>query len=322
MGMLANGTWQDQERPVIDGNYQRPISPLRLDLGNNVLRAMNNEPNRFWLIASHSCPWSHRATITVKLKGFRDKISIHFAHGKRVQGYPLDDGEEWPVPGTDRTIRHLHELYTLSDPAFSGRATVPVLWDSKERIILSNESANIVSALDQLDCDTCPPFHLRPKELEQEIERANAWIYDALNNAVYRAGFAKSQNAYDEAVRTVFLTLDSLENHLTDRRYYFGNKITETDVRLFPTLVRFDSIYHVLFRCSRRRLTDYPNLWAYARDLFSRASIAETVDFDLMRTASYLSDSRDPFPIVAIAPDANWHAPQDRADLDGVNATA
>lgn len=316
MGMLVNGTWRDQERPVIDGKYQRPFSPLRLDPSNHVLRAMNNEPDRFWLIASHSCPWSHRVTITINLKGLRNKISIHFAHGKRVQGYPLDDGEEWPVPGTGETIRHLHELYTLSDLTFSGRATVPVLWDSKDRIILSNESANIISVLDQVACDTCPPFYLRPRELEQEIDQANAWIYKALNNAVYRAGFAQSQRAYDEAVHTVFLTLDTLERHLADRRYYFGGMITETDVRLFPTLVRFDSIYHVLFRCSLRRLTDYPNLWAYARDLFGQTGFAETIDFNLMRTASFLSDSRDPFPIVAIAPDANWHAPQDRADLN------
>lgn len=313
MGMLLNGIWQDQGRPVIDGNYQRPFSPLRLDPGNNVLEAMNIEPDRFWLIASHSCPWSHRVTITVNLKGLRNNVSIHFAHGKRLQGYPLDDGEKWPVPGTDRTIRHLHELYTLNDPTFSGRTTVPVLWDSRARCILSNESANIISALDQVTCGICSPLCLRPRELEPDIDRANAWIYKALNNAVYRAGFAQSQQAYDEAVRTVFLTLDTLERHLADHRYYFGRMITETDVRLFPTLVRFDSIYHILFKCSLRRLTDYPNLWAYARDLFGQTGFAETVDFNLMRTASYLSDSRDPFPIVAIAPAINWHAPHDRS---------
>ncbi len=315
MGMLADGRWQDEDRVIEDGAYVRPASPLRSAHKRETVHAIAQEPGRYWLIASSSCPWSHRATIARRLKGLDDLVPMHMVHGPRLQGYAIAGGESWNVPGTAQRICHLHELYTLDDEHYTGRVTVPVLWDSRNLAIVSNESADIVQAFDAVATGEAPDFTLRPTELSAEIDAANDWIYQALNNAVYRAGFAQSQQAYDDAVALVFQTLDRLEKRLASSRYYFGNTLTETDIRLFPTLVRFDAIYNILFKCSLRRLVDYPALWAYARDLYNWRGIAETVDFQAMRNASYLADTSDPHPLVAIAPEADWGSAHEREKI-------
>ena len=190
--------------------------------------------------------------------------------------------------------------------------TVPLLWDGADQQIISNDSADMLRLFDGLGNQRGRDFTLRPPSLAQAIDAANEEIYEGLNNAVYRAGFARAQSAYEAAVDEVFKTLDRLEARLETSRYYFGAALSETDLRLFPTLVRFDAVYHILFKCSRRRLVDYPNLWAYVRDLYSWAGVAETVDFEVIRQASYVADTSDPHPIVAVQPDLDWTSPHGR----------
>lgn len=315
MGMLIDGRWSEEDRVIQDGAYRRPAGGFDGEIDAATVTALRMAPGRFHLIASMSCPWSHRAMLVRRLKGLQGCIPMQIAGGERVQGYPANGGDSWAVPGADTTIVHLHQLYALSDPTFTGRVTVPVLWDAQEQRIVSNESAKIIRAFDAATGER-PDFTLVPDTLRDAIDDLNRHLYEGLSNAVYRAGFAEAQSAYDAAVTEVFETLNGLETRLSDQRYLHGAAITESDWRLFPTLVRFDAIYHVLFRCARRRLIDYPALWAYARDLYGWAGIAETVDFDIMRAASYRSDrTNNPTGIVAVAPDVDWRAPHGRETL-------
>jgi glutathionyl-hydroquinone reductase len=317
MGMLIDGRWTDEDRYIASSAFVRPPSVYDQDLPSDVITALASEPGRFHLIASLSCPWSHRTLIVRQLKGLGAAVPLNVAGGPRVQGYAVNGGEPWPVPGTVKTILHVHQLYTLSDRAYTGRTSVPVLWDSQTRRIGSNESAKIMRAFDAVRLPgSCRDFTLVPDRLRDEIEALNVRLHQNLSNAVYRAGFAQSQKPYDEAVAQVFLMLDELEKRLSVSRYLFGSMITETDWRLFPTLVRFDAVYHVLFRCARRRLVDYANLWAYARDLYAWRGMAETVDFTVIREGSYQNDrTTNPFGIVAVEPDFDWKAPHRREPL-------
>jgi len=315
MGMLLNGRWTSDDKTIVAGAYIRSASQIHGAAKAETIDSLKSNKGRFLLIGSNSCPWSHRTTIIRSLKSLENIIPLHIAHGERIEGYALDDGKYWTVPRTAIQIKHLHELYSLHNNNYTGRATVPVLWDSKTSSIVSNESAEISKLLDALPEQAGYDFVLHPDNLKTEIDAANEWIYQGLNNAVYRAGFAETQSAYEKAVELVFKTLDRLEKRLAISRYYFGNALTETDIRIFPTLIRFDSIYYILFKCSRRRLIDYPNLWGYARDLHSWQGMAETVDFETMRRASYRADSRDPMRLVAVAPDMNWLSDHDRTKL-------
>ena len=312
MGMMINGQWTVQDTVIQKGAFQRATSSFR-ERDTSIAHEIARRPATFWLIGSHSCPWSHRALLLCAVKNL--PLRLHRAFGPRTQGYSLNGGVPWSLPGLPEPIVHLHQIYSSQNPTYTGRATVPLLWDAHERRIVSNESAEIFAILDAVEDDSCLPFTLRPKKLLPEIEAANAFVYEGLNNAVYRAGFAAKQSAYDSAVAEVFETLDFLEQRLSNSRYYFSNILTETDLRIFPTLVRFDAVYAVLFKCSLRRLTDYPHLWSYARDLFSFRGVRATIDFEQIRTASYLADTRDPSPIIAVAPDANWFARNNRADF-------
>lgn len=321
MGMLHSGHWCSDGKVPADGVYRRPGPTIVCRSIGKHASNIAVAPGRYWLIASSSCPWSHRAMLVRTLRTIRGSVPMHLAHGARIEGYALNGGVPWPIPGSDRSARHMHELYTLHDPDYTGRVTVPVLWDSQTQTILSNDSANIVQILDTVPL-TDTDFTLRPDSLAKRIDEANDWIHCGLNNAVYQAGFAQGQAAYDTAVATVFQTLDALEERLSLSRFHFGNRLTETDIRLFPTLVRFDAIYAILFKCSLRRLVDYENLWAYTRDLFGWRGVERTVDFCQMREASYIADSKDKNPVVAIAPDINWHAPHDRSRLGAPFVTA
>ena len=316
MGMLIDGSWMTEDETIVNGAYIRPNSLLQRAQEAQVVDAMRSSPNRYWLIASHSCPWSHRATITHRIKGLEDLIPVHYAHGKRVQGYPLDGGESWQVPGTAKKYHHLHELYSLHDAQYSGQETVPVIWDSETHTIVSNESSDIIGAFDAVSPDNNLNFTLRPPQLRQEVDTINNWIYAGLNNAVYRAGFAQHQIEYRDAVTQVFETLDRLEHRLTTRRYLFGSVVTETDWRLFVSLVRFDAVYVTHFRCTRRRVIDYPALWAYTRDLWGWRGVSDTVDFDAILEGYYLNDGdHNPHGIVAEAPETDWSASHDRGEL-------
>lgn len=312
MGMLIDGRWTNADCTIVDGRFTRPASVFSAGL-DEVAGRLRAEPGRYHLIASMSCPWSHRTLLVRALKGLEGCVPVQIAGGARTEGYPVDGGAPWTVPGSGRRIRHMHELYALSDPDYSGRVTVPVLWDSYAGRIASNESAQIIRAFDAADASKPGAFTLVPPRLRDRIDTLNACVQADLSNAVYRTGFAQRQDAYDEALESVFATLDRLERRLGSGRYLFGQTITEADWRLFPTLVRFDAVYHGHFKCSRRRLVDLPNLWAYARDLRAWRGVAATVDLAAIRAGYYLHD-RDinPFGIVPAAADANWSAAHGR----------
>ena len=314
MGMLVEGRWVDEaERFINDGAFVRETSTFDVDLAVESMRALDAEPGRFRLIVSLSCPWSHQTLLVRAAKGLDRSLPVAFAGGSRIQGYAIRDEESPGWSGVER-LRHVHQLYSLSDGRYTGRATVPLLWDTAARRIVSNGSARIVRALDAVggtDRHTLVPRHLAP-----DIGVLNRRIYQRLANAVYRVGLAQRQAAYDEAIGEVFATLDELEERLAGRRYLFGSIVTESDWRLFPTLVRFDAVYATHFRCTRRRLVDYPNLWAYARDLWRWPGVAATVDFTAILEGYYLNDGdRNPHGIVAEAPSVDWSARHDRARL-------
>ncbi|NKB51716.1 MAG: glutathione-dependent reductase [Rhizobiaceae bacterium] len=313
MGMLQNGRWIHQDTIIKNGTYLRAASPIRAENPAAIAARMSKNPKSFLLIASHSCPWSHRTVLLHAIR--RMAVPVHYAHGPRVEGYAANGGEVWQVPGRPSYITHLHQLYTLHNPAYSGRSTVPLLWDSTEQRIVSNESSDILKILDLVGGHHIPQVTMRPPSLRAKIEAANQMIYHGLNNAVYQAGFAEQQDAYDQAVTLVFETLDCINQHLAVNRFYFGPVITETDLWIFPSLVRFDAVYAVLFKCSKRRLADYSHLWEYARDLFAVDCVRNSIDFEQMRRGCYLADGRDPNPIIAIAPDNDWFAPHLRHKL-------
>lgn len=315
MGMLVEGRWKSADTTIVDGHYVRPPSVFSATL-ESVAERLRAQPGRYHLIASPSCPWSHRTVLVRALKGLEGCVPLRLVDGPRIEGYAVDRGRLWHVPGTDARVRHVHELYTLSDREYSGRATVPLLWDSQDGRIVSNESAQIIRACDAADRHREGALTFVPPSLRDEIDALNARIQAGLSNAVYRAGFARSQDAYEQALEDLFATLDWLEIHLSTRRFLLGQTVTEADWRLFPTLVRFDAVYHGHFKCARRRLVDSPNLWAYARDLFAWRSVAATVDFAAIREGYYLHD-RDinPSGIVAVAADVDWNAPHGRERL-------
>lgn len=313
MGMVIDGRWTTEERLISDGRFVRPEGVYSGDLGAGFAGRIRSQPGRYHLIASSSCPWSHRALLARVLKGLEEFVPLRIAGGPRDEGYAVNGGAWWAVPGTGARIRHLHELYTLSDPNYTGRATVPALWDSRARKVVSNESARIIRAFDAADAEEDGAFTFAPPDLRDGIDALNDRLQKDLSNAVYRAGFARRQDAYDEAVEAVFATMDELEERLGRGRYLFGAVITETDWRLFPTLARFDAVYHGHFKCSRKRLLDLPNLWAYARDLFAWRGVAGTLDLAAIREGYYFHDREiNPFGVVATPPDSDWSAPHGR----------
>lgn len=301
MGMLVDGTWQnDADRTMRAGAYRREPSPLVTVIDADVRRALGAEPQRFVLVASASCPWSHATVIALVLSGLSDAVPVQNAGGPRVEGYGLlPDG---PLSGS-RAVRHVHQLYSMTDPAYTGRATVPLLWDRQRETVLSNSSADIILAFDAAG----PGPDLRPEPLSGDIDRLTAEIFDGLANAVYRAGMAERQDEYDLAADRVFATLDRLEQRLGDRRFLFGPALTTADIRLFATLVRFDTVYATHFRCTRKRLVEYPALWRFTRRIYRMPGIRQTVDFDQIRFGYYVNDGRhNPFQIIGQQPDIDW----------------
>ncbi len=220
MGMTIDGRWTEEDRVIEAGAYVRQKSVYSNDLSPGDISALGSEPGRFCLIGPYSCQWSYRALITRQIKGLAKNVSVHIAHGPRVEGYAANGGAEWMVPGTDREVIHLHQVYALSDVTYTGRSTVPILRDGKDRWIVSNESAAIMRGFDAVRPEGYGlDFTLLPEKSRSEIDAVNADIYQGLANGVYRAGFAEQQDAYDEAVVRVFETLDHLETRLSNQRY-------------------------------------------------------------------------------------------------------
>lgn len=315
--MMIDGRWSDEYRAIEDGAFKRQPSRFRDPLTSETVKSLRDSPDRYHLIASLSCPWSHRTLLARNLKGLEDLVPLQIAGGIRVQGYPVNGGDPWRVPGTQEEIAHVHELYSRTDTSYTGRATVPLLWDSHEQRILSNESLQILRLFDEVPArDDQLDFTLRPLGLLAEIEFLNSRLHDELANAVYRAGLARCQKLYEAAVGEVFVMLEELEQRLASQRFLFGAVLTESDVHLLPVLLRFDSVYYTHFRCCRRRLVDYVNLWAYARDLYRWRGVAATTDFLTIRQGYYLNDGDcNPYGLVAVAPDIDWSAPHHRDSL-------
>ncbi|HBM61876.1 MAG TPA: glutathione-dependent reductase [Citreicella sp.] len=326
MGQLIDGRWSDQwyDTEKTGGKFVRSDTAFRNWVtpdgapGPSGEGGFAAEAGRYHLYVSYACPWAHRALIFRALKGLEDLIEVSVVHPDM-----LSDGWTFDLdfPGTtgDRLhgLRFLREVYLRADPQISGRVTVPVLWDKSRGTIVSNESAEIIrmfnSAFDGLTGNTDDYW---PEALRAEIEPVNDRIYDTVNNGVYKAGFATTQEAYDAAVVPLFETLDWLEARLAGQRYLMGDRLTEADWRLFTTLIRFDMVYHGHFKCNRARIVDYPSLWGYLRELYQWPGVAGTVRFDhITRHYHYSHDTINPHRIVPIGPDLDLEAPHGRGGL-------
>jgi glutathionyl-hydroquinone reductase len=332
MGLLIEGEWHDKwyETKENGGRFKRMESPFRNWVtadgqpGPTGKRGFKAEAGRYHLYVSYACPWAHRTLIFRKLKGLERMISVsavHWLMGKH--GWSFAEGEG-VIPDPLFNADYLYEIYLKADPAFTGRVTTPTLWDRKEGTIVSNESAEIIrmfnSAFDGVGAAAGDYY---PAALRAEIDQVNKRVYDTLNNGVYKCGFATSQEAYDEAIGPLFDTLDWLEERLAGQRYLAGNRITEADWRLFVTLLRFDPVYVTHFKCSRKRLVDYPNLWAYTRELYQWPGVAETVNMHHIRHHYFESHPQvNPSGIVAAMPEINLIEPHGRDAVAPAEAAA
>lgn len=325
MGALIDGKWHDvwYDTEATKGRFVRSESQFRNWItpdgspGPTGRGGFKAEPDRYHLYVSFACPWAHRVLLYRKLKNLEALLplsAVNLFMGS--EGWTFEPGLS-VLPDTVNHATRLYEVYTAADPKYSGRATVPVIWDKHEQTIVSNESADIIRMLNTaFDAVGGNDLDFYPAALRAEIDELNALIYPNVNNGVYRAGFATTQEAYEEAATEVFAALDSLERRLADRRYLTGNRVTEADWRLFTTLVRFDSVYFGHFKCNRRRIVDYPNLWGYVRDLHQIPGVAETVNPELYKRHYYGSHTTiNPYLIIPIGPEIDFAAPHDRARL-------
>ncbi len=323
MGHLLDGQWQTAalDTAKTGGAFVRSTSRYRNWItpdgtpGPSGKGGFAAEAGRYHLYVSHACPWAHRTLIFRALKGLRDLIGVSAVHPDMLEdGWTFETDDDGATGDDLFGLPFLRDIYLRADPGASGRVTVPVLWDKAQGTIVSNESAEIIrmfnSAFDGLTGNTDDYW---PAPLRDEIDAVNARIYDTLNNGVYKAGFAATQEAYDAAVHPLFDTLDWLDARLGRQRYLVGDRVTEADWRLFTTLVRFDKVYHGHFKCNRARIVDYPHLWAYTRDLYQWPGVAETVHFGhITRHYHYSHESINPHRIVPIGPEPDFTAPHGR----------
>ena len=325
MGLLVEGKWVDRwyDTKKSGGKFVRQDAKWRDWVtadgqpAEGRKRGFKAEPGRYHLYVSLACPWAHRTLIFRKLKKLEEVISVSVVHhymGKDGWTFLAEDGA---TGDTLYGFDFLHQIYTRADPAYTGRVTVPVLWDKKEETIVSNESSEIIrmlnSAFDEWG-DASLDFY--PKPLRGEIDRVNALVYPSINNGVYRVGFATTQEAYEEAFRKLFLALDQLEDRLSRQRYLIGDRLTEADWRLFTTLARFDPVYVGHFKCNLRRIADYPNLSNYLRDLYQAPGVSDTVNLRHIKSHYYGSHTTiNPTGIVPAGPEIDYSAPHNRARL-------
>ena len=312
LGMLVEGEWKtarDQEDE--EGRFVRPSTSFRDRVTADGSSGYPAEAGRYHLYVSWACPWAHRTAIFRKLKGLEDVISL-----SSVRPYMGEGGWAFSEEQPDdlNSIGYLREIYTLADPDYTGRVTTPILWDKKTGTIVNNESREIINMLDTeftklatTNADFCP------EDLRDEIENTMDAIYNPINNGVYRSGFATKQAAYEEAVTELFDALDHWEDVLGGQRYLCGDRITEADWCMFPTLVRFDAVYFGHFKCNLRRIVDYPNLWGYLKDLYQQPGVAETVKLGQIKEHYYTShESVNPTGIVPLGPEIDFDEPHDR----------
>ncbi|MEW4398718.1 glutathione S-transferase family protein [Agrobacterium tumefaciens] len=319
MGELIDGVWRKSgmESVMTNGELRRPPSIFRDWVTNSGDTPFKAESGRYHLYVSMACPWAHRTLIMRNLKGLVEIIDVSVVHWLMGEdGWTFDPAPS-VVPDHVNGKTFLHEIYTLSDPSCTSRVTVPVLWDKLHGRIVSNESADILRMFNSaFDLCGATPGDYYPAERHDEIDEVNARVYSTLNNGVYRSGFATTQAAYETAVGEIFETLNWLEDRLKRHRYLVGQMLTEADIRLFTTLVRFDPVYHGHFKCNIRALVDYPSLWAYTRDLFSHPAIRATVDFHHIKSHYYGSHpTLNPGGIVPLGPDCDFDFPSGRDAL-------
>ena len=322
MGMLQDGKWVDQwyDTGSSKGRFVRKDSSFRNwitadgSVGPSGESGFKAEAGRYHLYISHACPWAHRALIFRKLKGLEDMISLSVVHWEMGEsGWTFEPGEG-VIADNINNAKLLHQVYSTAASDYSGRVTVPVLWDKQTDTMVSNESSEIIrmfnSAFDEVGAT---PGDYYPEKLRDEIEEVNERIYHTLNNGVYKSGFATNQEAYEEAVIPLFETLDWLDDRLANQRYLVGETLTEADWRLFTTLVRFDPVYVSHFKCNLKRIFDYPNLWNYLCDLYQHPGVADTVHMDHIKSHYYGShETVNPTRIVPMGPVIDYNQPHDR----------
>lgn len=316
MGHLENGIWREgRDARTVNGEFVRRDSQFRARVTADGSSGFPAEAGRYHLYVSTACPWAHRTLIFRKLKGLEEAISVSIVDPVSLQqGWVFGTGTGC-VPDTVNGFHHLHEVYTKAKPDYTGRVSVPVLWDKKQSTIVSNESSEIIRMLgSEFEVFARSHEDYYPKALRPEIDSVNELVYPNINNGVYRTGFATTQEAYERAFDALFGALDQLESRLARSRYLVRDRITEADWRLFTTLVRFDAVYHGHFKCNLRRIADYPNLSNYVRDLYQVPGIAETVDMDHIKRHYYASHLHiNPTGIVPKGPELDFTVPHDRA---------
>lgn len=323
MGLLIDGEWHDQwyDTKASGGAFVRSTAKFRNWITKDGSAGPSGDGGfpaqlgRYHLYVSHACPWAHRTLIFRALKGLEEHISVSVVHPDMLSdGWTFEADTHGATGDTLYGLPFARDIYTKADLKISGRVTVPILWDKQRETVVSNESSEIIrmfnSAFDELTGNTDDYW---PEEMRDNIEEINARIYDTINNGVYKSGFATTQDAYDDAVGPLFDSLEWVEHILSENRYLMGARLTEADWRLFTTLVRFDPVYHLHFKCNRKRIIDYPNLWAHTRELYQIKGVAETVNMQhIVRHYHYSHDTINPNRIIPTNPELDFLEPHGR----------
>lgn len=319
MGRLVDGRWRDEwyDTRSTGGRFVREDSAFHGWVSADGSSGFPAAAGRYHLYVSLACPWAHRTLLLRRLKGLEDVISVSVVHPLMLEnGWEFRDGPGC-IPDFVNGCRYLHQVYTRAKPDYTGRVTVPVLWDRETATLVNNESAEIIRMLNrEFDAFGDPGVDFCPEQLRHAIDEVNRRVYRSVNNGVYRCGFATGQEAYEEAFEELFDALDWLDERLAGQRYLVGGRLTESDWRLFTTLIRFDAVYHGHFKCNRRRIEDYPHLSHYRRELYQYPGVAETVDFGHIKRHYYGSHRTiNPSGIVPKGPDIDYLRAHDRAGL-------
>lgn len=319
MGLLVDGKWQDKwyDTSKNGGKFERQASKFRDNVSNDEDAKYPVESGRYHLYVSLACPWAHRALIFRKLKGLEEHIDVSVVHPEM-----LDNGwefKEYPGSTGDKLygFDYAHQIYTKAKPEITTRVTVPILWDKQTETIVNNESAEIIRIFNSgFNTLTSNDDDYYPEAFRQEIDDINEMVYHDINNGVYKAGFATTQKAYEEAVNALFHALDIVEERLSKQRYLVGSNITEADWRLFTTLIRFDAVYHGHFKCNKKQIADYPNIYGYMKELYQVPGVAETVNFDHIKRHYYFSHTMiNPTQIIPVGPEQDLMSAHGRENI-------
>lgn len=319
MGLLIHGEWHDQwyDTKAHQGGFIRHESQFRHWITTDDSSDFPAEAGRYHLYVSLACPWAHRTLIMRTLKGLQNVITVDIVHPLMLEtGWNF--AKEVQANGDSQlNADYLHQIYTHENPDYSGRVTVPVLWDKKQQRIVNNESSDIIRMLNSaFNGIGATNEDYYPLALQPQIDELNSWIYDSVNNGVYKAGFATEQSPYDKAVNSLFTSLDRLDERLTTQRYLLGKQMTEADIRLFTTLIRFDPVYVSHFKCDHKRIADYPALSGYLRDIYQTPGVAETVNFDHIKQHYFCSHTMiNPTGIIPVGPEYDYNAAHGRTSL-------